>query len=312
MDKKNQMIIGNNTIAVDCLDYLMRANQSIAAVVVDKKDNGKDGWQKSLKKAALNYGLKTYQPDNINDPDFINYLKRLNPDFIFSIQWRQILKKQIIDLPKGGIINLHFALLPKYRGFYPIAWALMNCEIETGVTLHYINEGIDAGDIIAQKRIEILEEDTGRSLFAKATKHGLELFRENFKLIIEGKNTRTKQDDSGSSYYSVSSIDFKENQIKWNKPTEEAFNWIRAFIFPPFQYPTVRYDGREIEIAGIKKNPGKGRYDKAGKIIEIDDGGIIVSTDDGSLLITKIKAEDKIISAKEFINVHSLKVGEML
>lgn len=311
--KPRIILLGNNTIAVKCLDFLLENKQNIVAGIPEPSDSGKDTWQKSFKKALIDNNIRILEPKKLDDPDFIEKIKRLKPKFIFSLQCRKIIKKNLINIPPGGIINLHFSYLPKNRGCYTIARALINNERITGVTLHYIDEGIDSGDIIAQKEIKIEAEDTGRSLFDKCTEMGFELFKENYHNIIEGKNSRIKQNDKEATYHGISSIDFKKNNITWDDDNTKVFNWIRAFIFPPFQYPYSSINGKKFFIKKValgnelnKGNPGE--------IVSIEKNSIKVSTLNGNILIKEVGLEnkDEKVQINEFINKFNIKIGNFL
>ena len=289
------MLFGNNSIAVDSLEILSESNVEICAVVPENIDNGTDGWQKSLKKATNKYGYRILQADKLTDKNFIQSVEEINPDIIFSVQCRRILKRELINIPKHGVINLHLSLLPKYRGCYPITWALINGEKYSGATLHYIDEGIDTGDIIAQKEFEISERDNGRIVFEKASSCGVELFKENIDKIIGLNNKRIKQDEKFALYYPFNSIDFKKNEIDWNTNFITLFNWIKAFIFEPFQYPFFLYKGKKIEILSVKSYNNLD-FQKPGDIVKIDDC-LTISAIGGNIVIDKIKYNNNEISS---------------
>lgn len=121
----------------------------------------------SIKGLAKQYGLPLLQPEDINDPEFAATLRRLEPDLIISVSCPQIFRKDLLRLPPLGCINVHSSLLPNYRGMLPTFWAMAGAEDETGVTVHYMSEGVDGGDILVQKKVPITTEDTLHSLMRK-------------------------------------------------------------------------------------------------------------------------------------------------
>lgn len=304
------VFIGNNTMAAECLEYAAGQGADIAGVVPEPGDDGRDGWQRSLKKAALGLGIRVMQPGKLTDPAFLEELRDISPDIIFSVQCRRILRKELIDLPGHGAINLHLSLLPRYRGCYPVAWAIINGERKAGVTLHYIDEGIDTGDIIAQKEVDVRERESARELFDRLGAAGLELFREQFSAMISLENKRVPQDDSKSLYYPLGSIDFKENRIDWSRSHTDLHNWIRGYMFPPFQYPYFMHGDDRIEVAGIgsprdlgKEPPGK---------VSSGEAGITVSCGKGSIVIEKVNDNGTIADAKDFAMKMGIGEGTVL
>ncbi len=276
-------VIGNGTIAVECCRRLLEQGEKIAFIVGDHKDDGMDCWQKSLKKFAEEKGIKFYAPEKINTDEWYGFFAREAPDFLLSFQYRFIIKRPIIESAKKLAANLHFAPLPRYRGMYPIAWALLNGEKNFGVTLHAIDPGVDSGDILAQKLFPIEDEDTAKTLYMKAVKNGADLFSESWPGMRAMKLARKKQDPKKVLYYPAGSIDFSKNSIDWSKPVDEVFNFIRAFIFVPFQLPTTNYDGKLLRVVKVRRKDAAGMNAKPGEIIDISKNGVLVACGTGSL-----------------------------
>ncbi len=268
MNKKKIAILGKNDIAVNILEILLEdENIDVVLVVPNNSDTGEDSWQRSLKKFANQKNLNVKQFNKIKESIAINYLKQLNLDFIFSLQYDQIINDDVIQTTKYGCINLHFAPLPKYRGVSPIAWALINGEKNFGVTIHYMDPGVDTGDIINQKIFSIENIRNARELYDYCTIQGTLLFKETYKDIIYLKNGRFPQDNSKALYYSKGLIDFKNNMINFNKDTRSLVNWIRAFIFPPFQYPVFKLNGTTYEVIDVAPDYRKNNFEKPGTLI---------------------------------------------
>lgn len=282
----NIVIFGRHNIAVKCTEYILKEKENILFVVSSINDTGEDNWQLSFKKFAGKKGLTVYSPIKVNSEEFIKILSCVNIDFIFSFQYDQILGKEVINKAKMGTINLHFSLLPKNRGCFPPIFTILKGEKFGGVTLHYMDEGIDTGDIISQEKIEIKESFTGRDLYDKCIDIGYELFKKTFPIIIKGRNPRIKQNDLFATYNSRTALNFKNNLINWKNYNDAVYNWIRAFIFPPFQYPKFYYKGKEIFVKKIRKSNFD--YGEPGRVVAIKEKMPVVSTLNGTLLLEEI------------------------
>lgn len=289
MVKKRIALFGKNNAAVDALKILLKKNVDIILIVPNNSDDGFDNWQYSLLKFVKERGLNYKQFQKINNPETLDYLRKLNLDFIFSIQYDKIIGRNIIDLTKYGAINLHFAPLPKYRGVAPIAHALINGEKTFGVTLHYMDPGVDTGDLIKKKIFNIENINSARELYDLASEKATELFSETIDEILELKNSRIPQDNSEALYYPKGSIDFNQKKINFNKDTRSLFNWIRAFIFPPFQYPIFEYENITYEVVYASPDYRKNNFEKPGTLILKDNNLFKFSTHDAyiNLLVKK-------------------------
>jgi len=293
MRRNRVALLGKNTAAVCALEILLSKDVELVLVSPNNSDVGIDDWQRSLKKKASELRLNVKQFSKIKDYSSIEYLKKLDLDFIFSIQYDQILNQSIIETPKFGAINLHFAPLPRYRGVSPIAFALINGEQEFGVTLHYMDQGVDTGDIINRRIFSIREIESARALYDLAVENAVKLFEAEVDNILSLTNKRFPQDNSKALYYSRGSINFKENKINFNKCTSSLYNWIRAFIFPPFQFPIFDYDGKTYEVIAVSPDYTKNKFEKPGTLIMRDDNFFKFSTHDS--YINLIVREDSII-----------------
>ena len=311
-EKPKIAVLGNGTIAVECCRHILASGNGIAFMVGDAKDDGKDGWQKSLKKFADENGVEFHQPDAINEEKWYGFFRKQAPDYLLSFQYRFIIKRQIIGSARKLAANLHFAPLPKYRGMYPVAWALLNGEKEFGVTLHVIDPGVDSGDIIAQKLFPIEENDTAKTLYMKAVRNGVELFKESWPDLLSTRFSRRRQDPEKALYYPAGSIDFSKNRIDWSKPSDEVFSFIRVFIFVPFQLPTTTYEGRELKVVRVR-NDGRPENAKPGEVLEISDDGARVACGSGSLVVALTdEISEKVPAQQEIMKKFGVRVGGSL
>lgn len=242
------LFMGGKNIGCACFEYLIEREENVIGVIPNiDSDTLKDRWYRSITEIAIKNEIPVYGFKNINDKQSIEFIKNLKPDIIFVVYYDKILKKELIDIPPKGCINLHLALAEEYRGCYPTTWALINGEKRYGVTLHYIDEGVDTGDIIAQKEFEIEEDDTGETLYDKTTKYGIKLFKEVFPLIKENKVKARKQitNEKTKTYKRI----FPSREIKIDKKTKD---YIRALIFEPFKEPYF-YIGKKKMIVKEEK-----------------------------------------------------------
>ena len=191
------IFMGTPDFAVESLKAIYNAKYEIIGVVTnpDKpQGRGLKLTTSPVKQFALEKGLKVYQPIKVrNNQEFIEELKKSNPDIIVVVAYGKILPKEILEIPKLGCINVHASLLPKYRGAAPIQWAIINGDKKTGVTTMYMDEGMDSGDIILKQEVDIRDDETTGELWEELSKKGGKLLVETLKEIEKGTAPRTKQ-----------------------------------------------------------------------------------------------------------------------
>lgn len=228
---------GGKNVGCGCLEYLLldREVDLVAVFVNPKSDTAANRWYPSAAEIAMVHGIPVFSPPSINAPKSKEQIRALNPDLLVVVYYDQILKRDVIGIPKRGCINLHMALAEEYRGCYPTTWAIINGEKRTGVTLHYIDEGVDSGDIIAQREVPVDASDTGIDLYEKCTQNAIGLFRETFPLIETGMAPRRRQVSTEQTKYYRR--EFPSRKIDFGKSGADIYNHIRALTFPPFPPP---------------------------------------------------------------------------
>jgi methionyl-tRNA formyltransferase len=282
------VLLGKNALAVGCLEVLREGGAEIVLVVADPGDDGSDGWQPSLAGAAERAGIPIERPSRINDPLVVEAVTKLRPEILLSCQYAQILGAGIRAAASVGTLNLHFGLLPRYRGVAPIYWAIHNGETEAGVTLHHVDAGIDSGDLIAAARVSIRPDDTARDLYERSTAAGIELLRETWPAIRAGDIPRRPQDRTESLYYNRYSVDYERRRLEWNADCETIANRARALIFPPFQYPEVCLSGEILEVGRVDRDRGD-HQGRPGQILAVDDAGLLVAAPGGRLRLGDLR-----------------------
>ena len=267
-------IAGNFNLAIKCTIFILKNFKNIDIYAVfNSNDIGVDSFQKSFKKFCKNN--KRIKSINIKEAYKIPNL------IFFSLHFDKIIK--IEDFKSRKLYNVHFSLLPKYKGMHTTAWPIIFGEKHTGVTLHKIDNGIDTGDIISQIKFPILLSDNAEKVFLNYIKYGIMIFKRNIFKLIRNNFVHTKQDKINSTYFSKNSLNFKKIEIDFNKTAFEVHNQVRALIFEYYQLPLVK----GCKVSSSKILTSKSRT-KPGKIIAQNNKFLKISTIDYNLLL-KIK-----------------------
>tara|TARA_Y100000310_G_C20702405_1_gene831071 strand:+ start:7758 stop:8696 length:939 start_codon:yes stop_codon:yes gene_type:complete len=311
MKNPSILFIGSKDIGYHCLNELIKGKENIVGAICRHDDPHEKQWYKSVSGLAIKNNLKVYKPKDINEKVFVEEIKKLNPDFIICVQYPKIFKKDLLDVPKFGSINLHFAPLPKYRGCYPIAWAIINDEKEFGITMHFMDSGVDNGDIIAQEMFEIKDNDSGCDLYNRCTQKGLELFRKTLPVIKSENIPRHKQDNSQAIKYDRKVPYNRTIDLDWK--ARKVYNFIRALYFFPFEPAFTFYNKEKIHILQSKILEDNIYGDRRpGEIVEITKEGFIVKAIDACLLILKIDDKNKIVNPGEYLLSRNIRVRSIL
>lgn len=297
--KRRVVVLGRTSLAVEGLRTVLDAGDEVVLVVADPGDDGVDGWQRSLRREAEDRGIPTVAPRNVNDPEVVGTIRAAGAEILLSFQAAWILAAPLIETPSLGALNLHFGPLPRYRGVAPIAWAIMNGERSTGVTLHHIDTGVDSGPVIASAVVPIDESDTGRTLYDKCLVAAVRLFRDRWPTLRESIPAGSAQDPNAALYYNRWALDFTDRRVRWDRDCEVVASWIRAFIFPPFQYPQVALpDGRLLDVAAISWDRAPHRR-RPGEVLAVRRNGVIVAAAGGRILIREFSTGGRTISAED-------------
>ncbi|MFA7229992.1 MAG: bifunctional UDP-4-amino-4-deoxy-L-arabinose formyltransferase/UDP-glucuronic acid oxidase ArnA [Victivallaceae bacterium] len=224
------IVLGYHNIGCIGIESLLKNGFDIQAVFTHKDNPNENIWFGSVAELASSKGIPVYAPENINHPVWVEKIKAMKPDMIFSFYYRDMVKKDILDIPVYGCINLHGSLLPRYRGRVPINWAIINGETETGVTLHYMTPKADAGDIIGQEKISIEYNDTAKTVFDKASAAAEKMLSSLLPLVKAGNAPRTPQDCSKATCFGGRKP--ADGEIDWTKSCTEIRNLVRAVTRP--------------------------------------------------------------------------------
>jgi len=305
------IVLGYHNIGYTCLEELIEQKENVAAVFTHKDNPKEKIWFNSVEKLAKKHHIPVYTPENINDQDSLKIIKEIKPDIIFSFYYRNLISQEILDIPPMGCINLHGSLLPKYRGRCPVNWVILKGETETGVTLHYMEKKPDKGAIIAQKKVEILFEDTAFTLFNRLTRNARELFHETFPLIKEKKAPKIEQLQTEASYFGGRKPE--DGKIDWNQNAVDIYNLVRAITYP---YPGAFtfYKGEKLIVWNCRIIPGENNTTVPGTITKIiPDRGLVIATKKNSILLNMIQFENTKRNKSSIIaEKNNLTIGEIL
>jgi len=286
------VFFGSPAIALVSLKRIIEEGHRIELVISqpDKPTGrGKKLIPTPLKRFAQDLNIPVYQPVKIRkDQIALEKIKKINPDLNVVVAYGQIIPSSIIFLPKYNSINVHFSLLPKYRGASPIQWALLNGERKTGVTIFELNERMDEGDILAKEEVDIHPEEGASELEARLAQKGAELLVKTIAKI--GKIKPQKQDHSQATY--APRIKKEDGRIKWEKNAIFIERLVKAYTPWPSAYTFLA--DRRIKILKGKKEAFKGQSSSPGEILEVKKKGIEVCCGDASVfLIENLQPENK-------------------
>ena len=298
MNKIKIVYMGTPDFSVLPLEKLN--NEYDVALVVTQPDKQigrkKEIKYSPVKEFALNNNIKIFQPVNIKN-EYKNIID-LNPDIIITCAYGQIIPKELLEFPKYGCINIHASLLPKLRGGAPIHKAIINGYEKTGVTIMYMDEKMDSGDIIYQEEVKIEENDDAGTLFDKLSLLGSKMIIDILPSILNGTNNRTVQNEEEVTY--AYNITREEEKINFDNKTKNVYNQIRGLHPWPVGYTLL--DDKKVKIFKSKIGTSK-KEGLPGQIINVYDDSIGVKTNDGEILIMELQFEGKKkISVKDYLN----------
>jgi methionyl-tRNA formyltransferase len=307
----NLVFIGTGKFAVPALEKCAGGPHKVLAVVTQPDRPAGRGLEikpSPVKEAAAAKGIHLFQPEDINEYEFIREVRALGPDVIVVVAYGQKIGNEILELPRWCCVNIHPSLLPRYRGPAPVARAILNGERVTGVCVVKVVEKMDAGPVFGVARYEIPPDATTPEVEDVLSQMGAELLLEVLDNIRGQTVVELPQNDRDASY--ARKFEKGDGRIDWGKPSGKAHNFIRAL--QPFPGAFTFYKGHRVLVWRSKalRTPRTGQ--KPGTITAVDKELLRVSCGDGELEILEIQPENKKrMTAAEFINGHQPKVGEI-
>ena len=307
------MFMGTPEISSTCLQALINSNHEVIAVVSgEDKPRGRGNVMTPTptKKLALDNGIPVYTPRSLRTEEFAKILNEVSPEMIVVVAYGKILPKNVIDFPTHGCLNVHVSLLPKYRGAAPMQRAIMEGERETGVTIMYMDEGLDTGDIIEQKVFPINPTDDFEAIHDRSAEEGSALLIKVIDNIESGNLTRTKQDDSLATY--AKKIEKEECKLDFTLSAKKLDCIIRGLT--PIPGAFAHHNDKMLKI--YRATPVDLERGKVGEVVDINakgDGSFTVKCGEGALLITGVIPEGKgRMSAGDFIRGRKIALGDIL
>ncbi len=234
------VVFAYHDVGVRCLKVLLSGGVEVPLVVTTLDDPNEVQWFGSGAAAAAEYGVPVVTPAEVNTPEFERTVTELRPDFVFSFYFRSLIGAPLLNAASLGALNMHGSMLPRYRGRAPVNWAILRGERETGATLHYMTTRADAGDIVDQLAVPILEDDDARAVFSKVTVAAEIVLARSLPRLIDGTAPRVVQKIEDGQYFGRRRPE--DGNIDWSRSAREIHNLVRA-VAPPFPGAFGQVDG---------------------------------------------------------------------
>lgn len=299
------VFMGTPDFATESLKALDKANYDVLSVVTNPdrpKGRGMKLIASPVKQYAEDRGMKIYQPKKVKgNTEFIEELKRQNPDVICVVAYGKILPKEVLEIPKYGCINVHGSLLPKYRGAAPIQWSILNGDKTTGVTTIYMDEGMDSGDMILKKEVEIGENETTGELWDRLSKIGADLLVKTLKEIENGTAPREKQ----SNEFTIAPMLSKDMaKINWQEQSAEQIkNLVRGLN--PIMGAYTFVNNKKIKLWKVEVKPINQKFKdfENGSVLLADSkNGLELKAKDGTIKVIELQGENgKRMKAEDYL-----------
>ncbi len=305
------VFMGTPDFAVPSLDILVKNGYEVAAVVTqpDKpKGRGNKLTPPPVKEYALNNNIPVLQPEKVKTGTFAQQLREIAPDLLVTVAYGRILPQEVLDIPPYGCVNVHGSLLPKYRGAAPIQWSVINGDSITGITTMYTDIGMDTGDMLLKREVEIGINETAGELHDKLSIIGAEVLLETLKELEKRTLVRIPQPADEATY--VTMISKETGRIDWSKTMEQIHNLVRGTDPWPGAYTFYKGERMRVwktEYSNIEK------ASKPGEIIEVKKEGILVGTGKGNIMLKEIQFDSgKRLKVEQYLAGHSIDKGELL
>jgi methionyl-tRNA formyltransferase len=305
------VFMGTPQIAAVTLEQLIQGPDPVTGVVT-QPDRPAGRGQKSIpspvRRVAESHGIPVVAPEKIRAPEFLKTLMGWRPEIFVVVAYGRILPKTILDLAPYGCLNVHYSLLPKYRGAAPAAWTIINGESITGVTTMKLVEKMDAGPIYLQEATEVASGETTGSLQAKLTPIGARLLRETLRRLQEGLLMPQEQDESAATFAPI--LKKEDGLIQWDQPAMMIERRVRGFEPWPGTYSHIGEKLLKIHRVNVVAADTKG---SPGEVMRADAGGLWVATSSGFLGLEEVQLENrKRLSGVEFLRGARIKPGDRL
>ncbi len=307
------LFLGSAHFGLPSLKGLLESRHQVSCVITQPDKHAGRGLpvvSTQIKHFALEKNIPVFQPQNINSPDSVAYLKSLAPDLMVIIAYGQLLSSEVLSIPRIFCMNLHASLLPRYRGAGPINWAIINGEETTGVTVMKVIRKMDAGPLILQKKIAISQDDDYTSLEVRLAEAGGPLLLDAVNRIEDGNFSLIQQNESAVTY--APKLKKEDGRINWQEENLRIYNLVRGCIVWPGAF--TLYRGKLLKVYKARPVPAPAKQKaEPGQVVAVTKLGITVASGKGNLLIEEVQMESKRrMMIKDFLAGHRLKAGETL
>jgi len=304
MTKPAILVFAYHDVGYECLDALIQNDEYIVAVITHENNPEEEIWFRSVAGLAEEYDIPVHTPESVNTPEWTERIRAMEPDLILSFYYRNMIKEEILNIPRLGAFNMHGSLLPKYRGRVPINWAVLHGEQTTGVTLHHMVKRADAGDIVDQEPVVIGPDDTTRDVFTKCVGAARLVLERRIEGLTTGKAPRRKQDESQATTFGGRKPE--DGRIDWTQSAESIYNLIRA-VTHPYPGAFTEIDGTRLFIWQAKPlHEGEG---KPGTVLSADP--LRIACGNGGLELSTLQWEKR-SEEQASDRTHGLMAGEVL
>ena len=280
MSTTRAVVFAYHDVGVRCLKVLLSAGVEVPLVVTTKDDPNEIQWFDSALRVAQEYGLPVITPDDVNGPELERMVTELRPDFVFSFYFRSMIGAPLLNAARLGALNIHGSVLPKFRGRAPVNWAILHGARASGATLHYMTARADAGDIVDQLAVPILENDEAREVFEKVTVAAEIILARSLPGLIAGTAPRLPQRLEEGKYYGRRRPE--DGKIDWAAGARDIHNLVRA-VAPPFPGAFGQVDGQRWMIHKTRVEPRTIEPSERARLFGAD-GRCYVACCDGSVL----------------------------
>ena len=292
------VVFAYHNVGCECLSVLLKHKIDVALVLTHTDNPSELIWFDSVAALCKQHGIEAITPDDANTPEMLERLRALQPDFIFSFYYRNMLKQAVLDTAKHGALNMHGSLLPKYRGRVPINWAVINGETETGATLHYMTAKPDAGDIVGQQAVTIGPDETAAEVFRKVTSAAAAVLDCHLPALVAGTAPRIQQDLAAGGYFGGRKP--ADGRIDWSTATR-VHNLVRG-VAPPYPGAFTSLPGGTLKVYRTRIETTAPSA-AAKPALQVRDGVCRAICADGSALqLLEMEFEGKPFTAQDFLS----------
>ena len=294
MRNNKAIVFAYHTVGFECLSTLLDHGFEIPLVITHEDSPTENIWFRSVRDLCTERKITFITPSDLNDPDLMNQLRSYKPDYLFSFYYRNMIAQQILEIAKIAALNMHGSLLPKYRGRVPINWAVLKGETKTGATLHIMEAKPDAGDIVHQKSIPILPDETAYEVFNKVAILAKTTLEEVIPDLLSGELPKRPNRLQEGSYFGARKPE--DGKIDWQKNAQEVYNLYRA-VAPPYPGAFTEISDKKYVIhqAMLASPPFRQNNQLLG--LQVVDNRIYgFCGDDRAILVMKLVCNDQEVS----------------